>query len=121
MCELVAPAKWCIGKPLLDRPALRASDRWQLVGLTAQDGATMPRAAKIVADPDHALPNPMLGHVTSWCWSPNLDAWIALALVANGRSRHGEALWAVSQRQSRSARRASSIPTGAAPCVSATT
>ena len=56
----------------------------------------MPRAAKIVADPDHAPPNPMLGHVTSWCFSPNLDAWIALALVANGRARHGETLWAVS-------------------------
>jgi sarcosine oxidase subunit alpha len=38
----------------------------------------------------------MLGHVTSWCWSPHVDAWIALALVANGRARHGEALWAVS-------------------------
>ena len=56
----------------------------------------MPRAAKIVADPAHALPNPMLGHVTSWCWSPNLDAGIALALVANGRARHGETLWALS-------------------------
>ena len=96
MGKLVSAAKWCIGKPLLARPALIAPDRWQLVGLTAQDGATMPRAAKIVADPDHALPNPMLGHVTSWCWSPNLDAWIALALVANGRERHGETLWAVS-------------------------
>ena len=94
--KLVSPAKWCIGKPLLDRPALKGADRWQLVGLTALDGAKMPRAAKIVADPDHALPNPMLGHVTSWCWSPNLDAWIALALVANGRDRHGETLWAVS-------------------------
>ena len=39
---------------------------------------------------------PMLGHVTSWCFSPNLDAWIALALVADGRARHGETLWAVS-------------------------
>jgi sarcosine oxidase subunit alpha len=38
----------------------------------------------------------MLGHVTSWCFSPNLDAWIALALLANGRSRHGETLWAIS-------------------------
>ena len=38
----------------------------------------------------------MLGHVTSWCFSPNLDAWIALALVADGRARHGETLWAVS-------------------------
>jgi len=96
MGTLVSPAKWCIGKPLIDRPALRTQDRWQLVGLTAQDGATMPRAAKIVADPGHALPNPMLGHVTSWCWSPSLDAWIALAIVANGRARHGETLWALS-------------------------
>jgi sarcosine oxidase subunit alpha len=38
----------------------------------------------------------MEGHVTSWCWSPNLDAWIALALLANGRARHGQTLWAVS-------------------------
>ena len=96
MGGLVNAAKWCIGKPMLARSALTAADRWQLVGLTALDGASMPRAAKIVADPDHPLPNPMLGHVTSWCWSPNLDAWIALALVANGRRRHGETLWAVS-------------------------
>jgi sarcosine oxidase subunit alpha len=96
MGKLVNAAKWCVGKPLLTRPALTAPGRWQLVGLTAQDGATMPRGAKIVADPEHALPNPMLGHVTSWCWSPNLEAWIGLALVANGRARHGETLWAVS-------------------------
>jgi len=96
MGKLVNPAKWCIGKPLLDRAALKAEGRWQLVGLTALDGAAMPRAAKIVADPERAPPNPMLGHVTSWCWSPNLEAWIALALLANGRARHGETLWAVS-------------------------
>ena len=96
MGKLVNEKKWCIGKPLLNRPALTASGRWQLVGLTALDGAQMPRAAKIVADPDRAAPNPMLGHVTSWCFSPNLGAWIALALLANGRDRHGETLWAVS-------------------------
>ncbi len=96
MGKLVNAKKWCIGKPLLNRPALTAPDRWQLVGLTALDGAPMPRAAKLVANPDHAAPNPMLGHVTSWCFSPNLDAWIALALLANGRARHGETLWAVS-------------------------
>lgn len=96
MGKLVSPGKWCIGKPLLARPALTAADRWQLVGLTALDGAPMLRGAKIVADPARAAPNPMLGHVTSWCFSPNLDAWIALALVANGRSRHGDTLWAVS-------------------------
>jgi glycine cleavage system aminomethyltransferase T len=96
MGKLVNPDKWCIGKPLLARPALNAPDRWQLVGLTAQRGAAIARGAKIVADPDHALPNPMLGHVTSWCFSPHLDASIALALVSGGRARHGETLWAVS-------------------------
>jgi sarcosine oxidase subunit alpha len=94
--RLVSDAKWCIGKPLLARPALQAAERWQLVGLTAQDGAALPRAAKIVVDPDRAPPNPMQGHVTSWCWSPHANAWIALALLANGRARHGELLWAVS-------------------------
>jgi sarcosine oxidase subunit alpha len=93
---LVNATKWCVGKPLAARAALTAADRWQLVGLTTVGGAPMPRAAKLVADPDHPLPNPMLGHVTSWCFSPNLDAWIALALLANGRARHGETLWAVS-------------------------
>jgi sarcosine oxidase, subunit alpha len=96
MGKLVNAAKWCIGKPLLNREALVGQDRWQLVGLTTLDGAEMPRAAKLVAEPEHPPPNPMLGHVTSWCWSPTLDAWIALALLANGRARHGETLWAVS-------------------------
>ena len=96
MGKLVNAAKWCIGKPLLSRSALTAPDRWQLVGLTALDGSVMPRGAKIVADPEHASPNPMLGHVTSWCWSPHLKASIALALLARGRERHGEVLWAFS-------------------------
>ena len=96
MGKLVTAAKWCIGKPLLNRPDLTRPDRWQLVGLTALDGAEMPRAAKLVENPDAALPNAMLGHVTAWCWSPNLNAWLALALLASGRQRHGQTMWAVS-------------------------
>jgi sarcosine oxidase subunit alpha len=96
MDKLVNAGKWCIGKPLLARAALNAPDRWQLVGVTALGGARLPRGAKLVADPDREPPNPMLGHVTSWCFSPHVDAWIGLALVAGGRMRHGETLWAVS-------------------------
>jgi sarcosine oxidase subunit alpha len=96
MERLVNPGKWCIGKPLLYREALNAPDRWQLVGLTAKQGARIPRGAKIVADRGHPLPNPMLGHVTSWCDSPHVGASIALALVSGGRARHGETLWALS-------------------------
>jgi len=95
MGALVNAGKWCIGKPLLGRPGLVSTKRWQLAGLTAIDG-NIPRGAKLVTDPDRVAPNPMQGHVSSWCWSPNLDASIALALLANGRARHGEILWAVS-------------------------
>jgi len=95
MGKLVSPTKWCIGKPLLARPALTAPERWQLVGLTAIDG-TIPRGGKLVADPGQATPIPMLGHISSWCWSPNVDGSIGLALLERGRARHGETLWAVS-------------------------
>jgi sarcosine oxidase subunit alpha len=96
MEKLVNADKWCIGKPLLARPALTSPDRWQLVGLRAEGGARIPRGAKIVADPSVPPPVPMQGHVTSWCYSPNVGAWIALALVAHGRERHGEKVWATS-------------------------
>jgi glycine cleavage system aminomethyltransferase T len=79
MEKLVNAGKWCLGKPLVSRAALNASDRWQLVGVTALAGAHIPRGGKIVADPGRAPPNPMLGHITSWCFSPHVDAWIGLA------------------------------------------
>ena len=36
------------------------------------------------------------GHVTSHAFSATLDRWIALALLADGRARHGERLFALS-------------------------
>jgi sarcosine oxidase subunit alpha len=94
--SLADTTKEFVGRHLLSRPALTERDRWQLVGLATLDNSPLPRAAKIVADPDRPAPNSALGHVTSWCRSPSLDAWVALALLANGRARHGENLWAVS-------------------------
>lgn len=93
--QLVSAAKWCVGKPLLSRPALTAADRWQLVGLTALKG-TVPRGAKLVAEPDAKTAQHIEGHVTSSCWSPTLRASIALGLVGGGRARHGATLWAES-------------------------
>ncbi|MEO8537208.1 MAG: glycine cleavage T C-terminal barrel domain-containing protein, partial [Betaproteobacteria bacterium] len=96
MAKLVNPDKWCLGKPMLARAALNAPDRWQLVGLTVRDGAAIPRGAKLVEHPDVPAPVPILGHLTSWCFSPHVDGWIGLALVAAGVARHGTTLWAVS-------------------------
>ena len=96
MEKLVNPNKWCVGKPLLSRPALNSPDRWQLVGLIAEEGKQIPRGGKLVVEPDRATPNPMLGHVTSWCLSPHVGRSIALALLEGGRARHGESLWVTS-------------------------
>ena len=48
----------------------------------------------IAAEAESAPPVPMLGHVTSSYFSPNLGRSIAMALVTNGRSRIGDRLWA---------------------------
>lgn len=96
MEKLVSSAKWCIGKPLLARAALNTPDRWQLVGLTALDGAVVPRGGKLVDEQRPAPRHSMLGHVTSWCYSPHVQAWIGLGLLSGGRERHGQTLWAVS-------------------------
>jgi sarcosine oxidase subunit alpha len=97
LSQMVAVEKDCIGKRSLVRPALRAPDRRQLVGLVACDGrSVIPRGAQLVADPRAPLPMPIQGHVTSTCYSATLGGPIALALLANGRTRYGEKLYAAS-------------------------
>lgn len=94
---MVTADKTCIGKPLLERAALRAEDRKQLVGLVPVDGVTpIPRGSQIVVDPSHAAPVPIDGHVTSTCYGPTLGKPIALGLVKRGRARYGEKLHALS-------------------------
>jgi sarcosine oxidase subunit alpha len=92
---MVASEKACLGKPLLARPALKAHNRKQLVGLVPVDGASaIPKGAQLVADPQRPAPNPIQGHVTSTCYSPTLGRPIALALLERGRARYGEKFYA---------------------------
>jgi sarcosine oxidase, subunit alpha len=88
-----------IGRRSLSRPDTSRADRKQLVGLLTDDPALvlMEGAHVIASDAESAPPVPMLGHVTSSYFSPNLDRSIAMALVKGGRSRMGERLW-VSRR-----------------------
>ena len=93
---------WAIAKSKPDfvgirglmRPDLVAAGRKQLVGLKTRDPKTvLEEGAQIVADPNQPIPMKMLGHVTSSYWSENCDRSIAMALVADGRSRMGETLY----------------------------
>ncbi len=94
---MLSTKKDFIGRRSLNRSAFTEPGRKQLVGLVPADGKTpIPRGAQIVADPNAKPPVPMLGEVTSNCYSPNLGHPIGLGLVADGRDRHGETLVACS-------------------------
>jgi sarcosine oxidase subunit alpha len=93
---LLSSDKDFLGKRSLARPDNRRGDRKQLVGLRPSDGETvLPEGTQLVEDPAHPVPVPMCGHVTSSYRSAVLGHPIALALVAGGRTRHGETVHAM--------------------------
>jgi len=98
--SMLSTKKPFVGSRSLNRPALDREDRQQLVGLFSVDGRTaIPSGAQLVADPEAPPPVPMQGHVTSTCYSPNLERPIALAMVERGRERLGDELYACAPLQ----------------------
>jgi len=85
-----------IGKRSLERPALAYGPRKHIVGLTSEDGRKIPRGAQLVWNPTATRPVDMLGHVSSTCFSPNLDNYIALALLDDADAYQGKLLYASS-------------------------
>lgn len=84
-----------VGRRSLERPAMNKS-RKTFVGLVSDNGEAIPRGAQIIADPDAPTPIPMLGHVTSNCYSPNLEKEIGLALILDGDNLKDTLLYASS-------------------------
>ena len=82
-----------VGKRSLDRPAMKASDRKQLVGLKTRGGELLEEGAQVAAKPGQKPPMELVGHVTSAYSSSVLKVPIALALVAGGRARLGQTLY----------------------------
>jgi sarcosine oxidase subunit alpha len=93
--RMVSTRKEFVGSAMLQREALRDPNRKAFVGLEPVDGRSRLRGgAQIVVDPKASPPVPMIGHVTSACFSPTLGRPIALALVSGGLRRKGETLHA---------------------------
>ena len=87
------PFSW-VGKRALTRSDTRRVDRKQMVGLKPKDASVvLEEGAQIVFDPDHPIPMPMVGHVTSSYYSPILESGFALALVKGGHLRMGEVVY----------------------------
>jgi sarcosine oxidase, subunit alpha len=93
---------WAIGKAKpdfvgmrsLQRPAMGAPDRRQLVGLRPKDPQlVLAEGAQVLAEPRVAPPTRPLGHVTSSYHSAVLGRSIALGLVCGGRARLGQTLY----------------------------
>jgi sarcosine oxidase subunit alpha len=88
-----------IGWQGLTRPALaNPAGRRQLVGLTANDGQPIPEGAMLVGQPG----DDPVGHVTTSAPRVAGDGQIALGLLVDGASRHGETVlaWSPTRKQS---------------------
>src|ERR671937_349272 len=82
-----------VGMRSFARPDTSRGDRKQLVGVLPLDpGELLPEGAQLVESGEHAVPVPMLGHVTSSYRSVALERTFALALVKGGRERVGQTL-----------------------------
>ncbi len=80
MDGLVKLGNPCLGRELLDRPGLHKPARPRLVGVRARDGRSKFLAgAQLCTENERTHP---VGYVTSAVFSPTLDQWIGLALLA---------------------------------------
>jgi sarcosine oxidase subunit alpha len=92
---LLSKDKDFLGRRSLSRPDCKRGDRKQLIGLLSSDNKTvLQEGAQLIVDPDASKPVPMCGHVTSAYDSACLGHPLALALVAGGRDRLGETIFA---------------------------
>ncbi len=91
MGQMVSKKKDFIGRFMGERPALTETERPSLVGLKPVDKTERIRAGAhlLPKDADATAANDQ-GYVTSMAYSPELGTWIALAMLSNGPSRHGE-------------------------------
>ena len=97
MARMLSTRKDFIGRAMATREGLTDPDRPALIGIRPVDrharlrgGAhLLPMGAEAIAAHDQ-------GYVTSVCFSPIMDGWIGLALLARGQKRIGERVRAVS-------------------------
>ncbi len=81
-----------IGKRALTRSDTAKEDRKQLVGILTVDPSIVLEEGAHLVEVETSIPMPMVGHITSSYYSPNLGRSIALGLVKNGIKKKGTKL-----------------------------
>jgi heterotetrameric sarcosine oxidase alpha subunit len=91
-------SKHFIGKHNSQRPALLDDGRLQVVGMKSVEAGKNLRIGAHLVDDTVKLESvsQSQGHVTATTYSPSLDCGIALGLLQDGASRHGQQIDAVS-------------------------
>lgn len=103
-----------VGKRSLQRDLARPQGRHQLVGLQVETGPPLEEGAQILRegldlDSARSAPRASAGFVTASVWSPSLERAVALALLEDGASRHGQQVWATAATAGGLARRRATI------------
>ncbi|MCR4267732.1 sarcosine oxidase subunit alpha family protein [Nitratireductor sp. ZSWI3] len=86
---MLSKKKPFVGSALMDRPALIDQNRIRLVGVVSLDGRPLGGGAHIVEKGSLDDLGQSIGHITAFCYSPELSKYIGLALVRGGKARHG--------------------------------
>jgi heterotetrameric sarcosine oxidase alpha subunit len=91
LAKMMSSKKDYIGRMMATREGLMDKNRQCVVGIRPFDAADKIRAGSHILKKDDA---PSMaadqGYISSVAWSPMLNMWLGLALLSNGRERHGE-------------------------------
>jgi methylglutamate dehydrogenase subunit C len=89
--RMMSTKKDYIGRMMASREGLTAKTRQCVVGIRSVDKADRIRSGSHLLNKNDppSMANDQ-GYISSVAWSPMLDRWVGLALLANGRERHGE-------------------------------
>ena len=91
--KMMSTKKDYIGRMMAQREGLVDPNRQCVVGIRPVDPGDKLRAGSHLlkrGDPP-SMANDQ-GYISSVAWSPMLKQWLGLALLANGRARHGEVI-----------------------------
>ena len=91
--KMMSTKKDYIGRTMATREGLVDPQRQSVVGIRPVDKADKLRAGSHLLKRGErpSMVNDQ-GYITSVAWSPMLNEWLGLALLSNGRARHGEVI-----------------------------
>jgi sarcosine oxidase subunit alpha len=88
--RMASKDKAYVGRELRERPALRAPERWSIVGIECLEPGKLLRGGAILFAQGEPLAGHGRGYVSSVTWSAEVGQYIALGLYQGGLRHEGE-------------------------------